>query len=419
MTTILYIDDDPDSLRLVQRALAPDGITVLTAERGLAGIDLARKHIPALVLVDINLPDLTGVDIAAALRADERFAAVPIVALTAQGRDTREWEMAFAAGMAGYIIKPIDVETLPGQVKAYLGGARDDIDSAVLASGQKRYTDEVVQRLEQRIRELESVNRELRHLDHMKDVFIEITAHELRTPLTVLYGYSRLIEQNPGIKGLAASDAQARDLLKAMDDAIGRMQRVVQEIVTVSRIMTDQIDLALAPTNLRVLVEKVVRSFDAPLALRRLTLQYDVNEFPAAIKADGDLLYLVLVNLLSNAIKYTPDGGRVTVSAQHTKDTLTFSVKDTGVGIDPAEHGRIFERFHTTTGDVSRHSTSKTAYQGGGIGLGLSICKGIIEAHGGHIRVESARHDPEALPGSTFTVTLPVNPPYGQRVKQV
>ncbi|HRL11174.1 MAG TPA: hybrid sensor histidine kinase/response regulator [Aggregatilineales bacterium] len=419
MTTILYIDDDPNSLRLVQRTLSAEGIEVLTAERGLAGIDLARRHVPALVLVDINLPDLTGVDITAALRADERFAAVPIVALTAQGRDSREWEMAFGAGLSGYIVKPIDVEALPGQVKAYLEGARDAVDSAALASGQKRYAGDVVGRLEQRIRELEGVNRELRHLDHMKDVFIEITAHELRTPLTVLYGYSRLFEQFPGIKSLAAADGQVRDLLKGMDDAIARMQRVVQEIVTVSRIMTDQIDLALAPTNLRALVEKAVRSFDAALALRRLTIRYDVNDFPAAIKADGDLLYLVLINLLSNAIKYTPDGGRVTLNAQHTQDTLVFTVTDTGIGIDPAQHGRIFEPFHTTAGDVSRHSTSKTAYQGGGIGLGLAICKGIIEAHGGQISVASPGHDPEALPGSTFTVTLPINPPYTQRIKQV
>lgn len=419
MTTILYIEDDPESMRLVERTLRFAGYQIITAERGLQGIDLARQHLPDLVLTDINLPDLTGLDVASTLRSETRFKGVPIIALTAQGRNTREWEMAFAVGINGYITKPIDVETLPQQIDYYLTGGKDSVDAATLASGQEKYTQTLVSRQEQRIRELENVNRELRHLDHMKDLFIEITAHELRTPLTLLYGYHRLLEEYPAMKSLLPQDPSLAELVKGMGEATVRMQRVVQEIVTVSRIMTDQIDLSVAPVNLRSLIEKAIRSFDAPLSLRRLTFQYNLEDFPPAIRGDGDMLYMVLINLLSNAIKYTPDGGKITLNGSFDSISVKISIKDTGVGIDPVEQTRIFDRFHTTTGDVSRHSTSKTAFQGGGIGLGLTICKGIVEAHGGRLTVESARHDPATLPGSTFHVSLPVNPQITRKVKQV
>lgn len=404
--TILYIEDDPASRKLVERTLSHAGYRVVIAECGLDGIDMARRNPPDLILTDINLPDMSGREVTTMLRSDPRFVDIPIVALTAQAYNEQR-EMTMAAGITGYLTKPLDVEALPDQVQHYLKGGKDEIDAAALTAAQTRYTQEVVARLESRIRELESLNKDLRRLDKMKDTFIQITAHELRTPLTLVFGYSRLLEDNKTIKGVFDADPSAKMLVDGLSDAIRRMQSIVNEIVTISRIMTNQIDLVPVPFHFGTLVHKGIGQYQQALTDRRLTVHFNKEDWPPQMRADQELIALALSNLLSNAIKYTPDGGSITLKASHDEREVRFSIKDSGIGIDPEEQKTIFERFHTTH-DVQLHSTSKTAFRGGGIGLGLAVCRGIIEAHDGRIWVESRRRDPEALPGSEFFVVMPL-----------
>jgi len=116
---------------------------------------------------------------------------------------------------------------------------------------------------------------------------------------------------------------------------------------------------------------------------------------------------MVFSNLLSNAIKYTPDGGQITITANQQDPNCIIRIQDTGIGIAPSDLVKIFESFHTT-GDYMLHSTSKTAFRGGGIGLGLAVVRGVAEAHGGSIRAESSGHNLDNPPGSTFILTLPL-----------
>ncbi|MCS7070605.1 MAG: hybrid sensor histidine kinase/response regulator [Anaerolinea sp.] len=405
--TVLYIEDDDASRLLVERTLTFAGYRVLTAARGLEGIDLARRELPDLILTDINLPDLTGREITTTLRRDERFNNIPIVALTAQTlREQRE--MTMAAGITGYLTKPLDVEALPGQIERYLSGARDTLDAAALASAQTRYTQEVVARLEARIRELEARNDELLRLDRMKDAFIQITAHELRTPLTLIHGYNRLLAENAHLKLLMRDDPSIKLLIDGMSHAGARMQGVINEILTISRIVTDQISVSMNPVNLAEIVARAIASYADALKKRRLTVHYQRAHFPERILGDWELLEILVSNLLSNAIKYTPDGGSITIDGQFIDARLfEFTVADTGIGIHKADQTRIFDRFATLHAS-DLHSTSKTAFRGGGIGLGLAICKGIVQAHGGEIWAESPGYDEQRLPGSTFHVRLPV-----------
>jgi len=404
--TILYIEDDPASRSLVERTLSHAGYRVLVAERGLEGIDMARRESPDLILTDINLPDLSGREITTTLRSDSRFERTPIVALTAQAYNEHR-AMAMAAGVTGYLTKPVDVETLPDRVEFYLGGGKDQIDQETLSEAQTKYTQEIVARLEEQIRELESTNNALMRLDKMKDTFIQLTAHELRTPLTLVFGYSRLIEDTPPVKAIIQGDENLRVLMKGLQDGIKRMQDIINEILTISRIMTNQIDLSIGPINLGQVAEKVVNNFEDVLRIRPVNIHFDKTDWPGKMRADADLLGLVLTNLVNNAVKYTPDGGHIYLTATADEERVRISVKDTGIGVAKEEQLRIFERFHTA-GDTQLHSTSKTAFRGGGLGLGLAICKGIIEAHGGQIWVESPGFDPQTLPGSEFIVVLPV-----------
>jgi signal transduction histidine kinase len=185
------------------------------------------------------------------------------------------------------------------------------------------------------------------------------------------------------------------------------MQRVIEEILIISRIMTKQIDLALSPTNMSQLVTRILESYSDPMQQRKLTVHFDPAQWPRQTQLDTELIRIAMSNLISNAIKYTPDGGHIYLRAQTTPEQVIFSVRDTGIGIDVADQKRIFEQFGSL-GDVKLHSTSKTAFGGGGLGLGLPVCKGIIEAHGGKIWVESQGRDPETCPGSQFMVTLPL-----------
>ncbi len=414
--TILYIEDDPGSQVLVKRMLEYAGYEVMVAGTGLAGIDMARQRMPDLILMDINLPDLSGREVTTRLRALDRFQSVPIVALTAQSQ-VGEREKAIAAGLTGYLTKPIDVDALPGQVARYLQGQRDEVAPELLAEAQTAYSREVVERLEAKIREVEKAYNELNRLDKMKDAFIQLTAHELRTPLTLIYGYGRLLYDSPIVAAMIQQSDDVGRLIANLLEAIERMSSVINEILLISRVASGKVELSISVVRVVEIIQGVVAAYQAAIEQRQQHVVVDVEQAPGSMYADPDMLTLALENLLGNAIKYTPDGGTITLRATQHEDRVLITVQDTGIGINPDEQTLIFERFYTA-GDTQLHSTSKVAFRGGGLGLGLAIAKGIVEAHGGRIWVESAGRNEQTMPGSTFTVSLPLRGRLASPIRQ-
>ena len=403
--TILYIEDDPGSQRLVHRALQFAGYRVVVAARGIEGIDLAREARPDLILMDINLPDMSGREVTTHLRALPEFHDVPIVALTALNH-AGDREKALVAGANGYLTKPIDVDQLPDQVAGFLEGRREKLADEVAQQVGVQYTQELVQRLEGKVRELERVNEELRRVDKIRDDFIQLTAHELRTPLTVVRGYNQLLRRSEPVAKAMEESPELASLLEGLSQSIERMAAVIGEIITVSRFASGQINLNLGPVMLEAIIAETVQGYARVCAERNITVVCPYDQWRLRLKADGDLLRLSIDNLLGNAIKYTPDGGTITVRASESDGWCQVSIRDSGIGIAPDERKRIFDRFYTA-GDMQLHSTSKTAFRGGGLGLGLSICKVVVEQHGGKIWVESEGRDEARMPGSTFHIRLP------------
>ncbi|MFN8375876.1 MAG: hybrid sensor histidine kinase/response regulator [Anaerolineae bacterium] len=403
---ILYIEDDPSSRMLVERTLRFAGYQVVIAERGLEGIDLARQESPDLILTDINLPDLSGREITARLRADARFKHTPIVALTAQGYGEYR-EMALAVGISGYLTKPVDVEALPLEIEAYLSGKKEALDKERTAEMQVVVMQDMVRQLEENIRKLEENNMALQRMDKVKEAFIQKTAHELRTPLAVVFGYSRMLEDIT--RRDTFQDENLKNMIKMLIDGIQRLHGTINEVITASRIMTNQIDLAIGALNLQNVVYRAVALYEGPLQQRQITVHTAQNGWPTSMRGDSELLYSAMTNLLSNAIKYTPDGGQIHigVSVDSHQGKVRLSIRDTGIGINRADLTAIFEKFHSG-GAHENHSSSKTAFKGGGLGLGLTVVRGIIEAHGGRIWVESPGYDEQACPGSDFIVELPL-----------
>lgn len=403
---ILYIEDDPASRRLVQRVLDNKGYQVVVAADGLEGISMARKHHPNLILMDINLPSMDGREITTRLRSLPNFTKTPIVALTAN-HSVGNRELALAAGCTGFLTKPIDVSSFPGQVNAYLKGQSDDISPDEKNVHLQRHAQNLVTRLENKIHELENANKRLRELDRLKSDFIIMVSHELRTPLTLISGYAHLLDEQVQQTDNALPAEMVIGVAEGLNLGVVRMRDVVNEIINVARIASGTLDLALGPVRISELVQDVYEEYQDVMNKRNLNIQIgDLDKLPI-LQGDGDQLKSAIYHIVSNAIKYTPDGGSIFIVGRAVGDTVDIIIQDTGIGIPDSEHRRIFDQFYTL-GSIEHHSTSKSAFQGGGLGLGLAIVKGIIEAHNGRVWVESERRDPSQFPGSTFHILLPL-----------
>jgi heavy metal sensor kinase len=241
--------------------------------------------------------------------------------------------------------------------------------------------------------ELEDVarafNGALERLDHavgeMRQ-FSAALAHELRTPLAALRGEIEL-----ALGRLDAND-ENRDRLASQIEEIDRLKRLIEQILTLARAEAGQIPLTFAPLDAGELAESLVEQLEPVAQARGIALTCE-RAGGAAVSADGEWLRRLLINLLDNALKFTKAGGRVAVSVAPAGDRVTIAVRDTGVGIAPADRRHLFERFFRA--DPSRSSATE------GTGLGLSLVQWIVERHGGSIAVESA---PGV--GSAFVVTL-------------
>ena len=260
------------------------------------------------------------------------------------------------------------------------------------------------------IEELKKTNKILHQLDRNKLEFIQVAAHELRTPLTVLKGYVGVLASFSEVK----ANPSLGGVLEGIEKGAGRMYEVVNMMLDVSRIDTDTLETTFAPVPLKRIVNDIVDGLMTAATERRIKINIQHADDTPNIQANPGLLHKALYHLIINAIKYTPDGGQVTVSTRQVQveangQGVEIAVKDTGIGLDPEHHELIFEKFYQV-GSVDLHSSGKTAYKGGGPGLGLALVRGVARSHSGRVWVESQGHDEVNFPGSTFYLQLPVNP---------
>lgn len=265
--------------------------------------------------------------------------------------------------------------------------------------------DEMTARLQERTQELERMNLMLKKIDKTKTNFIQISAHELRTPLTLIMGYSQMLEQD------TKDNPELLKLAQGILDGSERMTDVVESMLDVSRIDSDALFLRKIGLQVEPIIQKVRKGFVQALDERNIKLETKGLEELPLLSADPEMLQKVFYHLVMNAIKFTPDGGQVQIAGKYLNGSepsqVEITVSDTGVGVDPSMADMIFEKFHQT-GEVLLHSSGKTKFKGGGPGLGLAIARGIVEAHGGRIWVESPGYNEKTFPGSKFVVSLPV-----------
>ena len=418
MAKILYVEDNAANRVLVSQVLESVGYTVIEAVDALSGIKAAQEEEPDLILMDINIPGMDGYETATRIKSLPKLNSTPIIALTARAM-AGDRERALTAGCDGYISKPIDVDLLPKQVAEFLGGRRERLAVEKESIYLREYNERLADHLEQKVRELTKANQALERSNTMKTRFIDLAAHELRTPLAAVQGYLGILA-TPGHSFLANADEGALEIFDGIVMGIDRLRGIVQDMLDVTRISAGTLQLSYAPVNLAVIFEKIQKDFSTVVSQRNQSLEIaDMSHIPP-IWADGERVIQILRNLVSNAVKYTPDGGRIGLDAQimggqadsaassgpAANQFIKITVSDSGIGIAPDQQELIFEHFHEVR-EIEHHSTSKTNFMGGGAGLGLPIARGVAEAHGGSLWVESEEFDSELCPGSKFHLILP------------
>ncbi len=286
------------------------------------------------------------------------------------------------------------------------------LQNARLYSQLDQFNHELEAMVEDRTIALSQSNAQLKHMDRAKSEFIGIASHELRTPLTILLGYSDILLYDETIQ----MDERLSKLVSGIHDGSMRMHAIINDMLDMAKIDDDNLKIYLENSYLRVVLDSVVSTFESALAERNLCVKVEIPNTLPTIEADSTLLEKAFAQLFINAIKYTPDGGEISILVEkrpftnNDPDGVLIILRDTGIGIDPAYHELIFNKFYQT-GEVTVHSTGKTKFKGGGPGLGLSIAQGIIMGHNGRVWVESAGYDEKTYPGSQFFIFLPLQQP--------
>jgi PAS domain S-box-containing protein len=302
-------------------------------------------------------------------------------------------------GMEGHAGEKPDVHFVPRQDKAFylhakvtpIHSAKGDVEEVLFVAMDVSSKVRLQNQLERSYEKLTQTYQELERVTTMKTQFIDIVSHELRTPLTVMRGYIDLVETEYADK-LEPKFRSRLSIIKANTD---RLYSLVESMLDVSRLEKGSLQIHLEPVKVEVLLEEIVNAKMKNAEEKKQSLSMDVEGKLPLIMADRRRIKDVFNNIIDNAVRYTQEGGRIQVGARDEGKMLHVWVKDNGVGIPLENLGKLFDRFHIVTSNDLSHQVDR-------LGLGLPISKGIVEAHGGSMWVES-----QVGKGSVFHVDLP------------
>ena len=373
---VLVVDDAPANLIALGAVLKPLGLHIVEARSGRQALELLEDASFVVALLDVQMPEMDGFELARRIRKLDSGAEMPIIFLTAIHADEVFVKRGYQSGGADYITKPFDADILRARVKAFVD----------LFQQRERL------RVEQLTRLLESeraARREAEIANGAKDEFLATVSHELRTPLNAILGWSIIARD-------MTRDPPVQRALSTIERNARAQMRIIEDVLDIGHLMSGKLRLEM--TELDV-VEPLRGAIDAvrPAAeAKEVSLEIDLAPDLGRIWADHERVQQIAWNLLSNAIKFTPKGGRAMLRARRDEHDVIFVVSDDGQGIEPEFLPHVFEPFRQADGSTTRRH--------GGLGLGLAIVKQLVHAHGGSVGAESLG----AGRGSAFTVRLPV-----------
>jgi signal transduction histidine kinase/ActR/RegA family two-component response regulator len=354
----------------------------------VAHIDPAKLHLAELLQTKYPEPRDAAGGVRQVIRTGLpiMMANIPDALLASAARDAEHLQMLREIGLTSYICVPL---LMRGRafgaltfVSAESGRSYGDADL--------RFAQDVASRAALAV-ENARVYQQASEANRLKDQFLGTLSHELRTPLNAILGYARMLRR--GIFSDAAKQARAIEILERNAQALAQ---IVEDVLDVSRIISGKLHLNIRPVDLAVVIDDAVATVLPAADATGVRFEVDADRAAPCVPGDAERLQQVVWNLLANAVKFTPHGGRVHVRLRHGNGHAQLTVSDTGRGIAPGFLPHLFERF--------RQADSRFSREHGGLGLGLSIAREIVQSHGGSIQADS---DGEGR-GATFTVTLPI-----------
>ncbi|MNF22156.1 Sensor protein TorS [compost metagenome] len=386
---LLIVDDLPENLLALEALIRADDRTVYKALSADEALSLLLQHEFAMAILDVQMPGMDGFELAELMRSTEMTKHIPIIFVSAAGRDMNYSFKGYESGAVDVLYKPLDLHAVRSKVNVFveLYRQRKAINVQVEALERSRREQETL------LKQLQSTQQELEHAVRMRDDFMSIVSHEVRTPLNGLILETQLRKMHLARNN---ADAFSLDKLHAMverdERQIKSLIRLIEDMLDVSRIRTGKLSIRPEHFDLAHLVADVIEGFSQQVSEAESTLSFDAPQ-PVVGTWDQYRIEQVIANLLTNALRYgakSPIDVRVYIEGNRA----CVDVLDHGIGISPENQQRIFQQFERVS---ANHASA-------GLGLGLYICEQIVAAHGGSISVQS-----ELGQGALFHVSLPLS----------
>ena len=375
---ILVVDDREAGLYHKSRTLRGAGYTVIQARTGGDALRAVRERKPRLVVLDVKLPDLDGLEVCRRIKSDPETASVLVLQTSATYVTEEDTVRALEGGADGSLIEPVPAPVLLASVRALLR-ARVAEDALRIALGR-----------EQRAREdSEDARAAIEAANRTKDEFLARLSHELRSPLGIILTWVTLLRSGE------VDEAQTARGLEVIERNTRLQASLIDDLLDLSRVLSGKMHLDRDLVDLSTVIQSLLESIRPSAEAKSIRVRSSIQPGVRPTWGDPHRIQQVVWNLLTNAVKFTPDGGRVDVAVTGTEGHVLLAVTDTGIGLEPATAGRIFEPFQQVDEASGRRS--------GGLGLGLAIVRHIVELHGGRVEATS----PGRNQGTTFRVQLP------------
>ncbi len=384
-SSILIVDDTPVNLQLMSSVLKQKGYKLYMTNSGENALKFLEETLPDLILLDVMMPGLSGFEVCRIIKQQEKFKNIPVIFLTAKN-EVEDIIEGFEAGAVDYIIKPFYAKEVFVRISTHLQlkHARE------MLQDKNDKLEELNQSLTESKQIIEKDARELKKLNDEKNKFFSIIAHDLRGPFGGLMGITDILyaqlDQIP--------DEQIHELIQLLQQSSNQVFNLLNNLLEWSRLQMDAVVFDPVSFNLKPAICDSIKLLQERAQNKAIVIENKTNE-SIEILADINMFNTVIRNLISNAIKFTPRNGLITVGSATADDKMIeVFVIDSGIGMSDG----LMKKLFSLDQKVSRPGTENEASNG----LGLILCKDLVEKHGGKIWVES-----EEGKGTTFRFTFP------------
>jgi signal transduction histidine kinase len=424
---ILLVDDQPARLLTYEAILADLGYRLVKAGSGREALRCLMETEFAAILLDVSMPEMDGFETAALIREHPRFEATPIIFVTAVHMTDMDQLRGYRIGAVDYVYVPVVPEILRGkvQVLADLHVHRRELQrlnqtleaaNAELHAAHERLRDENTRELERlnrtlelanaelesrnallrnEVRERETAQHELQAAAERKDQFLAMLAHELRNPLSAVHNAVQVIRTQ------ARLDPQLLSMSELLGRQVNHLARLVDDLLDVSRVSTGRVRLRKTRVDLADIVRQAIEMSQPSIERRQQTLEWVAPDTPIPVEGDAARLIQVVDNLLRNASQYTGSGGQIAIllaeEPASDQGVAILKVRDNGIGIPKSMLEQVFDLFSQVTPSF--------APSRGGLGIGLSLVRALVQMHGGTV----AAHSDGTGKGAEFVVKLPLH----------